>query len=95
MSEDFVDDFVKSTEGFGIPKLFRKWGAIYMLSAALGRQSWILNTKGKVFGNLFCLIIAPPATGKSMLDREIKEIFRKSLIDVASQDLTQQGAKDE
>ena len=61
---DFVEKFLAYTEGRPCPVIFRKWAAISILGAAMERRVWITNAAGKVYPNLFVLLIAKPGIGK-------------------------------
>lgn len=62
----FVDGFMKYTEGRGSPALYRKWTAIFIISAAMERKAWITTVKGQLFANQFILLIGPAGVGKSL-----------------------------
>jgi hypothetical protein len=66
---DIIDDFVMLTQHILSPDIHRLWAGISMVSSALGRRVWITNAQGAVFPNLYILLVAPPGTGKSVVDR--------------------------
>lgn len=68
MQEDFVDSFLRLTEGTRTPALFRLWSGIALLAGALERRVWITNGDGTVFPNMYTLLVAPPGVGKYVIE---------------------------
>lgn len=62
----FVDGFLSYTEGRGSPAIYRKWTAIFLVSAALERKAWIVTAKGTLYANQFVFLIGPAGVGKSL-----------------------------
>lgn len=54
------------TEGKGSPALYRKWAAIFLVSAALERKAWLTTTKGKLYANQYILLVGGAGIGKSL-----------------------------
>lgn len=57
----FVTDFVNTGRGMESPTLFFIWNALWLLSTILKREAWLKWYPGKLWPNLYCLIVAPPA----------------------------------
>lgn len=68
MEQDFVEQFLLLTQGARTPALFRLWGALFLLAASLERRVWIANGDGIVYPNLYVLLVAPPGTGKFIIE---------------------------
>lgn len=62
----FIDGFLRYTEGRGSPALYRKWTAIFLVSAALERKAWITTAKGVLYANQYIFLIGPAGVGKSL-----------------------------
>lgn len=62
----FVDGFLRYTEGRGSPAIYRKWTAIFLVSAALERKAWITTAKGVLYANQYIFLIGPAGVGKSL-----------------------------
>lgn len=62
----FIDGFLRYTEGRGSPALYRKWTAIFLVSAALERKAWITTSKGVLYANQYIFLIGPAGVGKSL-----------------------------
>lgn len=62
----FIDGFLRYTEGRGSPAIYRKWTAIFLVSAALERKAWLTTAKGVLYPNQFLFLIGPAGVGKSL-----------------------------
>lgn len=62
----FIDGFLRYTEGRGSPAIYRKWTAIFLVSAALERKAWITTAKGTLYANQYIFLIGPAGVGKSL-----------------------------
>jgi len=62
----FIDGFLRYTEGRGSPAIYRKWTAIFLVSAALERKAWIVTAKGVLYANQYIFLIGPAGVGKSL-----------------------------
>lgn len=62
----FVDGFLRYTEGRGSPAIYRKWTAIFLISAVLERKAWITTSKGVLYPNQYIFLIGPAGVGKSL-----------------------------
>ena len=65
---DFVERFLQYTKTSEAPPIFRKWVAISMVSACMGRRVWTTTTdpNAPFYPNLFVLLVAEPGVGKSL-----------------------------
>lgn len=64
--KSFVDAFLAHTEGRGSPSIYRKWTAIFMVSAVLERKAWVTTAKGRLFPNQYIVLTGPAGVGKSL-----------------------------
>lgn len=64
--KSFIDGFIHYTEGRGSPMIYRKWTAIFLVSAVLERKAWMINNKGVLYPNQYIFLIGPPGVGKSL-----------------------------
>lgn len=65
-TKNFLDAFMRYTDGKGSPSLFRKWTAIFTISAAMERKTWLKTVKGKLYPNQYIVIVGPAGVGKSL-----------------------------
>lgn len=72
---NWIDGFEKFTEGFASPALFRRWGAIMSVAGALERKVWITTNMGDLFPNLYVILVAPPAVGKTVVTKTVREFW--------------------
>lgn len=75
MSADWIDGFMEYTNDTTSPELYRKWGAIYTIAAALERKVWTSTMKSKTFPNLYIFLVGPPGVGKSEVTWRIHELL--------------------
>jgi len=74
---NWVDGFISYTEGKGSPVLWRKWAAIYTLAAAVERKVWLRTAKGKLFPNMYVVLVGKAGTGKSLATNTVYELLRE------------------
>jgi len=75
---DWIDDFLDNTNGIASPEIFRLWAGISALAGLLERRIWMVtsSTLPVVYPNLFVLLVAPPAVGKSLVLSKVKEVWK-------------------
>lgn len=76
---DFVDEFVDYFRPAVSPGLFKTWSGVSCLAAALERRVWVETPRGPVFPNLYVLLVAPPGSGKFIVE-QVRNLWR-SVID--------------
>jgi hypothetical protein len=69
LPEDFISDFFSYTADVRSPELFRTWTAITIVGAALERRVWVRTGPYATFPNMFTLLVAPPGTGKKVIEK--------------------------
>lgn len=74
---NFLDNFMRYTEGRGSPALYRKWTAIFLVGTMMERKTWLLTTKGKLYPNQYIVIIGPAGVGKSLCTRIAYELIEE------------------
>lgn len=93
---DFIQAFMEETEGFNSPVRLRRWGAIAAVSGALERKVWIMSRRKPVFPNMYILIVAPSAGGKSEVTGKVEDLWRDlENVHVASSSVTRASFIDE
>lgn len=83
-----IASFAEYLETVGAPKLFAKWGAISMVSGAMGRSIWSTNRRGIYFANLFVLLVGPPGCGKGMTIEPLANVWAGANLKVAPTSMT-------
>lgn len=93
---DFIEDFLAYTDGIASPERFRLWAAISAVAGACERRLWLETTVGILYANLFVLLVAPPAVGKSLALSPVRKLWRDSKdFHVAPNSVTKAGLLDE
>ena len=63
---------------------FKKWGGLFLLSAALTRRVWIHANEifPHLYPNLFVLLVGRPGTGKDIVINNVAGILEKASVDI-------------
>ena len=72
ISKDFISDFMSLTENINSPEIFRKWGAISMVAAAIERKVWVRTKGSNLYPNLYVVMCAPPGIGKTEITSKVR-----------------------
>lgn len=72
----WIDSFVDFTEGLGVPRLFQKWTAVATIAGALERKVWIETDRGKIWPNMYTILVGPAGVGKSLPLNESERLWR-------------------
>lgn len=73
---DWIESFLAFTSRINSPEIFRTWCAISALAGALQRRVWLSSQQGVLYPNLYVLLVAPPAVGKTEAIRRVADIWR-------------------
>lgn len=73
---DWIDGFVKATNGVPSPEDFRLWTAISTISGALERKTWTEGSARPIYPNLYTLLVGPPGSGKTNAIWKGRELWR-------------------
>lgn len=65
ISNPFIQEHLAYVDQTEPPTAFHAWAAIACVSACMGRHVWIDGGLGKMFGNMYVVLVGPPATRKS------------------------------
>lgn len=77
-SGDFISDFFQYTADESSPEIFRRWCGIALVAGALERRVFIKTGPYITFPNLYVLLVAPPGTGKFILNK-VRELWSEAL----------------
>lgn len=72
----FIDGFMKYTDGRGSPYLYRKWAAIFTVSAACERKVWLRTAKGQLFPNQYITLVGGAGIGKSLCTNTVHTLLK-------------------
>lgn len=72
---DWLEQYMDYTDGIPSPEIFRLWSGISTLAGALERRVWISTSRSVLYPNLFVLLVAPPAVGKSQAINNVSELW--------------------
>lgn len=63
--DNWIDGFCKYISDTEVPSLYAKWTAISVIAAALRRKAHLRIGRLKIYPNLYCVLVGPPASRKS------------------------------
>lgn len=72
-----IQDYLEYTGGIPCHEIFRKWVAIWAISASLERRVWLQLSGGKLYPNLFLFLLAPPGVGKDQAIHPMLGLLRR------------------
>lgn len=58
--------FEKYVEPMGSPPLFGRWTGIFTIAAAMERKTFVDTPKGRLFPNLYTILVGPAGAGKTV-----------------------------
>lgn len=65
LRSEFLRAHLRYVESSEPPRLFHVWAALACISACMGRHLYLDTGIGKVFGNMYVLLVGPPGTRKN------------------------------
>lgn len=74
---NFIQGFLRYTDGRGSPSIYRKWTAIFLISAMIERKGWLTTVKGRWFPNQYVLLVGPAGVGKSLCTRLANDLIEE------------------
>ena len=92
----WTQGFVEWLKNAPAPELFRQWAAICGVSGTLERKCWINASGGRIYPNLFVLLVAPPGIGKDQAIIPLRELWAEAgVVNLAPMSMTHKGMIDE
>ena len=78
------------------PKEFLRWAGLATVSGALERRVWLRTSAGKLYPNLFILLVAAPGVGKDMAIIPARDLMAKAgRFSLAPPSMTHKGLVDQ
>lgn len=72
---DLQELYLKYTEDTEAPTVFHRWSFLAGISALIGRKCWLPFGEGRIFPNLYCMMIGNPGTRKSSAIKPVKKLL--------------------
>ena len=69
---DFIEAWLEYTDPQPSPLLWRRWAGIFMLAAAMERRMWVKTSIGRLYPNLYVILVGPPGVGKTLMTSLIR-----------------------
>ena len=91
----WISSFLEYTANLPSPERFRKWAAISAIAGTLERRCWIRTGAGKLFPNMFIMLVAPPGVGKDFAINPARELWSNvGKLNIAPSAMTHKGMID-
>ena len=72
---DLQELYLKYTEDTEAPVVFHRWSFLSAVSALMGRKCYFPFGEGRIFPNLYCMMIGNPGTRKSSAIKPVKKLL--------------------
>jgi len=79
--EDWIEAWMQYTAPLPSPEIWRRWGGISVIAAALERKVHIRTGIGPLYPNMYTILVGPPGTGKTVIASKSR-FFWQQLIDI-------------
>lgn len=76
--ETILEHYLDVMEQTEAPMIFHRWSFTSCMAAALGRNVWLPFGHGRIFPNLYCMLIGVPGTRKSTSIKAAKKLLARS-----------------
>lgn len=70
-----IDAYHEFLEPQGVPPEYRRWAALWAVSAAAERRYFLRTARGQLFPNLFIIIAGKPANGKGLALQPVRSLI--------------------
>ena len=74
---DWIDSYVSETKTVPSPEIYRLWAAITAVSGILERKVWTTLAGGAVYPHVYTLLVGPPASGKTLAIKPIRDLWSR------------------
>lgn len=89
MEKGFIPQFMEFTANLPSPKIYRKWGALFSISAALTKRVWTPSPNGDISPNSSIVLVGAPGVGKGPVFSIVEPLLRS--IDYSAEKENQQA----
>lgn len=85
---EFFDEYLKYVGETEAPMLYHRWCSIVMVSAILGRETWLPFGHSKIYPNQFVLLMGAPGARKGTAINIARKLLERAGYDTFSPDRT-------
>lgn len=71
---NFLERYLLYTADTETPAVYNRWSAIVTVGALVGRNRWISFGSGKLFPNMYCMLMGDPGARKSSAIKTVKRL---------------------
>lgn len=73
--KNWIDNFTQYTSTLPSPDLLRLRGGIAAVAGVLERKTWVTTSMGKLYPNLYCVLVAPAGVGKTAVTNTVRTFW--------------------
>jgi hypothetical protein len=93
---DWIEDYLVYTKEHPTVETYRLWCGIAAIGGVLGRNVWVPTSAGKLYPNLYVILVGGPGAGKSQAIRPVEDLWASTgNLHIAADSLTKAGLVDE
>jgi hypothetical protein len=93
---DWIEDYLVYTKDTPTVAVYRLWSGIAAIGGVLGRNVWAPTAAGKLYPNLYVVLVGGPGAGKSQAIKPVEELWADvGTLHIAANSLTKAGLVDE
>src|SRR6478735_6816978 len=93
---DWIEDYLVYTKEHPTVETYRLWCGIAAIGGVLGRNVWVPTSAGKLYPNLYVILVGGPGAGKSQAIRPVEDLWANTgNLHIAADSLTKAGLVDE
>lgn len=75
---NFIDGFMRYMEGKGSPSIYTRWSAIFAISAATERKTWMRTAKPRpLYPSQYIVLVGPAGIGKSYATSTVHDLLNE------------------
>lgn len=78
LNNSYLKTYLAMVENTESPRLYHVWSALFGVSAALGRRTWLPFGSSQIYPNMYVFLVGNPATRKSTAMKEVKRQLKAS-----------------
>ncbi len=91
----WIKGYIDYTEGVGAEPELRKWAALFTITAALERRAWVRTRAGRLYPNMYVLLVTAPGGGKDQAIQPARHLYAAAgMFNLAPSAVTNKGMID-
>jgi len=76
-NKDFIAEYILYTSGTEVPTFFNRWACVVGLGAWAMQDVWVETGFGRIFPNLYAMLVGTPGSRKSTAIKDMRNLLRE------------------